>query len=668
MANLVNNQPRPKVISLLQKARERDMAKAVSLEFKPQLLSSEKNSNQNNNFKFPFFNVKVPFQALISVVVLFLLVVGGISAIYLSQMSQDVRQQASGCTYWNGEPAVEGAHDNRGGIDQVCKNGYWSNPNSVTDSSGNVSESSQNSSNNNPTACTNGQIYCGGCIQGCRAPTQTCNTWIDQECAVQGCGGRGVFPGSGEQCCSGLQQCANGRCDTACSLDNNPVCGGIRAGSDCNNGGTWTCDSLSEGGSGHCEGGAWTQANKSERVTRYACDLSGHIIYFDDKEACENAKKNAQSSIGGSSDISDATELTTVTSERDEDHTVRCNLSETIVYSPTKSVCESLGGEDVSSWVGPCCVGEEYQSLCRPEDRDSVPSSPTDCVEPEPDWIQNCCIDGRYASLCKAEDLDYVADNPLSCVPMEGRECGAEHSTICQNNELLECGSGQQWVLKGSCGESSRGPFVETTCYYVGAASRCTPSVKYLTPGETCSQLGSFSDSDSCDDLITPVVSTDLKLSCFYKTSTSCIPMSVTTQELSECSDFGPRYFNDDNCGVQVQSADILDCYWKADNGGCIDLSMIALNGESCSDRGYFEDNNCGLSNPKSHTCYKLENGYGVADDYCVEFPAVLGDGQSCSDLGSNYFDNSSCNQPQEESSSSTFDTVYRNIKKLLRL
>ncbi len=67
-------------------------------------------------------------RVLISAIVLMLLVVGGVSAMILSQMQQDVRQQASGCTYWNGEAAAEGSYDNRGGVRQQCVGGYWTRP------------------------------------------------------------------------------------------------------------------------------------------------------------------------------------------------------------------------------------------------------------------------------------------------------------------------------------------------------------------------------------------------------------------------------------------------------------------------------------------------------------------------------------------------------------
>jgi hypothetical protein len=67
-------------------------------------------------------------KVFIGGIIFLLLLVGGVSAFFLSQTSQDIRQQASGCTYWNGEAAPEGAHDNRGGIRQECNGGVWDTP------------------------------------------------------------------------------------------------------------------------------------------------------------------------------------------------------------------------------------------------------------------------------------------------------------------------------------------------------------------------------------------------------------------------------------------------------------------------------------------------------------------------------------------------------------
>lgn len=40
--------------------------------------------------------------------------------------------------------------------------------------------------------CSSGQIFCGGCVNGCRSNSQTCNAWIAAECGGGGSGGGGT--------------------------------------------------------------------------------------------------------------------------------------------------------------------------------------------------------------------------------------------------------------------------------------------------------------------------------------------------------------------------------------------------------------------------------------------------------------------------------------------
>ncbi len=73
-------------------------------------------------------------------------------------------------------------------------------------------------------ACASNEIFCGGCINGCRRNTQTCNRWIDQECNTSTeCAGNGVSYGNRE-CCPGLIKCTkNGRCGTTCEAPSTPI-------------------------------------------------------------------------------------------------------------------------------------------------------------------------------------------------------------------------------------------------------------------------------------------------------------------------------------------------------------------------------------------------------------------------------------------------------------
>lgn len=82
------------------------------------------------------------------------------------------------------------------------------------------------------TQCPTGQIFCGGCIAGCKPATKTCNQWIDSPISEggcrdpnAGCAGDGVLPAAGQSCCTGFTQCTNGRCARSCT----PTC--LNAGS-----------------------------------------------------------------------------------------------------------------------------------------------------------------------------------------------------------------------------------------------------------------------------------------------------------------------------------------------------------------------------------------------------------------------------------------------------
>ncbi|MCL4208493.1 hypothetical protein KJZ63_02570 [Patescibacteria group bacterium] len=121
---------------------------------------------------------RLSLKLLISVIIFALLLVGGVSAMVLSQMQQDVRQQASGCTYWNGEAATEGSYDNRGGIRQQCVGGLWTLPDD-----GNVDPS---------------QIIAE---QNANKPQRGCRNWDGTEVAAGAYDNRG---GIRQQCVDGL--------------------------------------------------------------------------------------------------------------------------------------------------------------------------------------------------------------------------------------------------------------------------------------------------------------------------------------------------------------------------------------------------------------------------------------------------------------------------------
>jgi hypothetical protein len=95
MANFVHKSPRTPVHA--------DSSKVTSLFKRINDLSSQNRKTlSSNNVQESPSRRGFSFKTLLSSAILFLLVVGGVSALALTQMSQDVRQQASGCTYWNG--------------------------------------------------------------------------------------------------------------------------------------------------------------------------------------------------------------------------------------------------------------------------------------------------------------------------------------------------------------------------------------------------------------------------------------------------------------------------------------------------------------------------------------------------------------------------------------
>ncbi len=105
--------------------------------------------------------------------------------------------------------------------------------------------------------CPSGQVFCGDCINGCRSNSQTCNSWISQEC-----GGGGGDPGGGggggcPACFSGIANCGvvgrpsgSGSCgagEICCGdITCNPSCpGGAQCGG--SNGCGGTCSSADNG-------------------------------------------------------------------------------------------------------------------------------------------------------------------------------------------------------------------------------------------------------------------------------------------------------------------------------------------------------------------------------------------------------------------------------------
>jgi hypothetical protein len=407
----------------------------------------ENKVNNKKSIKLPFIKSRLPLQAVLGLVVLFLLVVGAASAMFLTTLNQDVRQQAKGCTYWKGGTATEGSTDDRGGVTQKCVNGYWSAPSTGTaDSSSGGSSVADNSGGT--SSCKSGEIFCGGCIAACRPATEGCNKQIDKECSgtnVDGssCQGDGQFAQSANECCSGLQQCANGRCAPSCTLDKNDICGGIREGSNCNNGGSWTCDAKDPGGSGHCDGGAWNQP-ASERIS---CNVAGNTIYFASQESCDSAQASVaagQAIIGGVSDVVEEIK-SSFTSSRTTTNNIRCNLFGVILYTSDEGDCTTAGG-----LIGNLTLAEE------------------ECGG----FLETPCEERDGARECNS-GLELNTSGTQCRYPLRDSDCGGDTQSPCEYYGERQCNKGlelsnngtlcelpvedlESWINIGDCTDANR--------------------------------------------------------------------------------------------------------------------------------------------------------------------------------------------------------------------
>lgn len=110
----------------------------------------------------------------LSGVIMFLIVVGGILLGTLAIRNQQLLgSQATGsCT------CIYGIQTDSSGPAYCDPNGSTE----ITPSSPGCRPNPTCANNVCQTTCTNGEIYCGGCISDCRALTQTCNEWIAEEC------------------------------------------------------------------------------------------------------------------------------------------------------------------------------------------------------------------------------------------------------------------------------------------------------------------------------------------------------------------------------------------------------------------------------------------------------------------------------------------------------
>jgi hypothetical protein len=128
MLNAQSSQTIPAVPIGMKKAQENVAGSMGSSPGAPGPIVSPPKEEEKKTTTLKKPKKKLPIKYILGGFALLLLLIGFGAAFFLTQTSQDVRQQASGCTYWSGGAATEGATDNRGGIKQQCKGGLWDTP------------------------------------------------------------------------------------------------------------------------------------------------------------------------------------------------------------------------------------------------------------------------------------------------------------------------------------------------------------------------------------------------------------------------------------------------------------------------------------------------------------------------------------------------------------
>jgi hypothetical protein len=329
----------------------------------------------------------------------------------------------------------------------VCSNGYCC-MGYRNDGGGNPQPTSAPQPTAPPSGCPFGQIPCGGCIQGCRANTQTCNTWIDQECQQQGCAGDGVFAGT-QQCCSGLQLCGNGRCGTTCvappALTPVPSTCQSVSGQVCRN--SCNMEELSVGGIGSCLPGQVcckfesTQTATPTLPRIQSCRNSGNsAINCDGKKPGDNLGPcTCQYSSLGQNDCACIAASASIP-----------------VTSGSPNNCSS-GGQSCES-TGCCsglvCQGQSGSRLCQPQTANVCPGSVCGgrliafhCTS----WFDSECLDNPI----------YIENGDMATALAHINGCG-QVDQVCSGgaNENKLCGEFN--IIKSSCGTNPSSPPVVT--------------------------------------------------------------------------------------------------------------------------------------------------------------------------------------------------------------
>jgi len=568
--------------------------------------------------------------------VLLLLMITGVSAsLILNQENQDIRQQAStgpincnttcanGKTFSDANPYTFSSCEVWAG--EACAT-VGSSPSSVTGGMSQPQQSSVPAQSTAPTTgkgcasvgkgCPGGTICVGGCIDDCRPSTQTANRWIDQECAGGECAKEGTVPPAGKSCCQGLRQCANGRCGKSCPLDGNPICGAVREGSNCQNGGVWKCDNSDPGGSGHCEGGSYSQPGQ-ETATRQCDSPVGRIDHGATKQAsncgtndcptnqraqwsCNNGTANKSCLTAGCSGEScDQSNIGKCNAVGDK----RCGCSGgTCYWNPdttctSGSTCTNLTTQ-LNCASTPGCLWNTTSRKCEKSSTTGYPCykvSNNLCVKEEIKGITSCPI-GYYELLstcqthitgCYTKDDQCKSKDPRNCELSTsfstqtaceaslhvGTTCTPYSFNTCLTNDTFRrCNSSGTGYETASCVSGKTCDLSQKKCVEPPAATVSCNNTSGLCQnknvGESCDNRGGTCRGDGNNNC-----------TCMVPFNQSaCTGGFFSPRELGRsCANVVGTYMTDCfECQINVGQT----CHMP---NGCICLESVITNGQLCS-------------------------------------------------------------------------------------
>jgi hypothetical protein len=506
---------------------------------------------------------KRSFKTILSSIVLFLLVIGGVSAMVLTQISQDVRQQASGCTYWNGEAAVEGAVDNRGGIRQECKNGLWDVP-----ADGNLDPS---------------QLIAE---KEAARPKRGCIDWQGNEVATGAIDNRG---GIRQQCNDGLwMRPADG------NLNPNEIVSAQQEQRDKRDCVSWDGSNVSHGAYDNrggirqqCTDGLWDVPD--DRITNpgqvEAIEVSTTL------QGLENNNLEYKEAIGVYNEYcrtqvaSGAEELCDKLDDqlKEEAEIIRWQAFQQVVQENIDQVSFAIGGLDEGELEYSEAV-EVYKEFCTGSNQQqnsvSVCNSLDESLEKEASRIR-ATIDKNdsvisqtlqgleqnqvstteanviFRQYCQTKDSEQVSEE--ACRALASGIGEIERLTEKQNEleqeAIAENTSAARNAARTTIASIERGIIVDIDVMQTTFQDLCQGSNAQFTSESDCREL----------DKVIRVYQEENKqlvpLNCYRKTGDSCLAWSKSMPQDAICSDLGGDYTDDPTCGITPIETETISCF-----------------------------------------------------------------------------------------------------------